>query len=123
MKKHLLNIVLVISAVSLMGCDKQTNEQKVQKQITENQYSLNADERQMSVTNAKQYFEKQWTMSVDQKRGQLINCRPSDSNANGMVSCTGYVPDPAPSTLVKEVKMYCGYRPELVGCSDVDTVK
>ncbi len=51
----------------------------------------------------------------------LNNCRPSDSNFNGKVSCTGYVPNPlgAPKPYRDET-VYCGYNTTIIGCSDKD---
>jgi hypothetical protein len=107
------------SAVLLTACGPQTADQKVAAQ-TSTVYALTADERNMAAINGKQFFEKEW-LPAGGKRGQLISCRPSDSNFNGLVSCTGFVPQPSGN--FSEIKRYCGYKPELVGCSDEDTVK
>jgi hypothetical protein len=114
--------ILTLGLLILPGCSQKTTEEKITEQVKEKQYALNADERSMALTNAKQYYEKQWLIS-DNRRGQVTNCRPSDSNANGMVSCFGIIPAPGPTGYQQESKIYCGYRPELVGCSDQDTVK
>ena len=47
--------------------------------------------------------------------------RPSDSNNNGMVSAIGTIP--RVNGGYEETKVYCGYRKDLVGCSDEDTVR
>ena len=123
MKRISIGAILVSAmCVAVVGCGSppQTQEEKVKQQVSQNQYSLTADERQASQINGKTYFDKSW-ITADGARGQLNNCRPSDSNSNGMVSCTGFVPQPGGS--YKETKMYCGYRPEVVGCSDEDTVR
>lgn len=111
----------VLSAcLVLTACGQQkSNDQKIAEQ-TGKVYALNDVERNMASINAKQYFEKEW-LPAGGKRGQLINCRPSDSNFNGLVSCSGFVPKP--DATFAETKMYCGYKPELVGCSNEDTVK
>lgn len=93
-----------------------TAEQKVEAKL-KGKYNLTVDERNMATVNAKNYWEKPW-LPAGGKKGQVINCRPSDSNANGLVTCSGYVPNPAGT--FDETKMYCGYRPELVGCVDND---
>lgn len=115
-----------ILALSLAGCGQQTNEQKIQKQITENVHSLTAEERQLAQTNAKQFFEKQWPArdtsgAISMANGYWSECRPSDSNSNGLVTCFGKVPQIEGG--FRDVKRFCGYRKELVGCSDEDTVK
>lgn len=114
-------IMLSIASVAISACAPESNEQKIQSQ-TAKVYSLNADERAMASANAKSYFEREW-INAGNMRGQFLNCRPSDSNFNGLVSCFALVPQPPAGATFKEKKMYCGYRPEIVGCSDEDTVK
>ena len=123
MKKYLLIISLALSAAAIMGCDGKSKEEKIQEQITEKQYALTADDRARLTANAKQYFEKAWVIA-DNKVGQLNNCNPTDSNANGLVSCVGFVPQAAGvNPPFKEVKMYCSYRPEVVGCNPEDKIQ
>lgn len=119
-------ITATLAASLLAACGQQTTEEKIKQQITENIHALSADERLAATTNAKQFFEKEWPQrradgTLGRERGFFNECRPSDSNANGLVTCFGKVP------LIGggfgDVKRYCGYRPELVGCSDEDTVK
>lgn len=119
----ILGIVVMVSALSLSlsGCSPKTTEQKIESAIKENQHALTADERAMAAANASQYFEKAWTIS-EGRRGQVTNCRPSDSNANGLVSCFGILPAPGPVGYQPESKIFCGYRPEMVGCSDKDGI-
>lgn len=119
MKKIFLTAIVAVSAALLSACGQQTNEQKVAAQ-TSKVYALTDAERNMASINGKQYFEKEW-LPAGGKRGQLINCRPSDSNFNGLVSCNGFVPQP--NGTFAETKMYCGYHAGLVGCSNEDTVK
>lgn len=121
--------VFLMIGLMLAGCGSKSAEDKV-KETTSRVYPLNADERSLAAINAKTYFEREW-INAGNARGQFINCRPSDSNFNGMVSCTGMVPQPngtptevaAGAVKYAELKMYCGYKPELVGCSNEDTVK
>ncbi|MGX0136327.1 hypothetical protein [Cupriavidus metallidurans] len=116
-----------IAAVALMaiavlsGCKEQTPEEKIKAQTQDKVHALTADERQRAQINGKQFFEKEWKTPAGLERGALNECRPSDSNYNGLVTCTGMVPQITGG--YKEVKRYCGYTPELVGCSDEDTVK
>jgi hypothetical protein len=123
---RILSIAILVSALFIQGCSQQTNEQRIQEQITQKVHALGADERLQAQTNAKQFFEKEWPQkkqdgSIGRERGFWNECRPSDSNANGLVTCFGKVPTLGGG--FEDVKRYCGYRPELVGCSDEDTVK
>jgi hypothetical protein len=113
--------ILAILAFTLLttACSRQTPEEKIRIATEERVYALNADERLRSQSNAKAYFEKEWVIAGNQ-RGQLNECRPTDSNTNGFVSCSGSVPNPNGG--YKEQKRYCGYTPKVVGCSDVDGV-
>lgn len=118
--------LVAVASLALMGCSKQTQEQKVLAQIKDNQHALNAEERQLAQVNAEQYFNKEFPVAktdgtLGRARGAFLECRPSDSNANGMVTCRGKVP--ADGGGFQDQTRYCGYRPELVGCSDVDMVK
>lgn len=122
-KTLLFFAALAIAGLGLTACgSEKTAEQKVSAQIAK-VYALNADERAMAQTNAKQFYEREWPIDNHggKSRGVWIECRPSDSNANGLVSCAGKVPQIGGS--FADVKRYCGYRPDLVGCSDEDTVK
>lgn len=115
---------IILLVATLSGCNK-TAEDKINQQIKDNQHSLTADERPLATTNAKAYFEKEYPVEtapgvLTKVRGQFLECRPSDSNFNGLVTCKGLVPQLKGG--YQEVTRYCGYRPELVGCSDVDTV-
>lgn len=122
--KKLFITVLALASLALAACAPKTQEEKVQAQLS-SVHPLAADERQLAQTNAKQFFEKEWPVQSDsgvtQVRGYWLECRPSDSNANGLVTCVGKVPQFKGG--FSDVKRYCGYRPELVGCSDEDTVK
>lgn len=119
MKKFYVLFVMCCLMLVACGRDNQTAEQKVSSQ-TAKVYALNADERNLAKINSTSYFEREWVQAKG-NRGQHVSCRPSDSNFNGLVSCTGMMPQP--DGTYKEKKLYCGYRPELVGCSDEDTVK
>lgn len=112
-------VILAAMCVLAVGCGSKSATDKV-NETTSKVYALNADERSLAAINGKSYFEREWVQAGG-SRGQFVNCRPSDSNFNGMVSCFGMMPQP--NGTYKEMKMYCGYKPELVGCSDEDTVK
>lgn len=116
---------LMAGVVCLTACGSKTAEEKIAQQITQNVHALTSDERPLAQTNAKAFFEKEFPVqtkdgSLTKERGQFLECRPSDSNFNGLVTCKGLVPQLAGG--FKEVTRYCGYRKELVGCSDEDTV-
>lgn len=117
-----------IAALLLTACEKpQTVAEKVKQNITEGVHALGAEERQLAETNAKQFFNRSFPNGKDQAgelttaKGMFLDCRPSDSNANGMVTCHGILPKMTGGFDDKATR-YCGYRPELVGCSDEDTV-
>jgi len=119
LKKLTTLIIAATLMASLTACDEKTAEQKIEQQVKEKVHALTADERQRAQINAKQYFEKEWPI-FGNKRGMLNECRPSDSNFNGLVTCSGMVPD---ASAYQEIRRYCGYTTDLVGCSDEDTVK
>lgn len=119
-----LFVALFVSLV-LVACGK-TADEKINKQINENIHALTADERPLAQANAKAFYEKEFPVHQDKtgpltkERGSFLECRPSDSNFNGLVTCKGLVPQINGG--FKEVTRYCGYRKELVGCSDEDTM-
>jgi hypothetical protein len=123
MKKMFFMLVVMLG---LTACGSQTAEQKIQAQVKDKVHALTADERPRAVANAKTYFEKEFPVIYANRergneRGVFLECRPSDSNFNGLVTCKGQVPQINGG--FKEVTRYCGYTPDLVGCSDEDTVK
>lgn len=110
---------------SFTACN-QTADEKIKQQMTEKVHALTAEERLLAQTNAKQFFEKEWPVRLDdgtigKERGFWMECRPSDSNYNGLVTCQGKLPQINGG--FQDVKRYCGYRPEMSGCSDEDTFK
>lgn len=120
------SIIGLAAVFSLSACGPaKTATQKVDQQVAEGGYPLNADERILAASNAKSYFEQGWPTAVvgkEKVKGTFISCRPSDSNTNGYVTCNGYKINPT-TAVPEEVKMYCGYKPALVGCSDEDKVR
>ena len=121
MKRFSLILVVTV-AIALGACsEKKSTEQRVQQQLS-SQHALGDEERSLAKANAKEFFERSWPSNAGTTvQGQFINCRPTDSNANGLVTCTGYAGDVNTGRLVERT-MYCGYRKELVGCSDKDTI-
>ena len=129
MKKTAIALLVLVTMMgaALTGCGQQTLEEKVKANITESVHALKAEERQLAETNAKQFFNRSFpngkdaTGELTTAKGMWLDCRPSDSNANGLVTCHGIMPKMSGGFDDKATR-YCGYRPELVGCSDEDTV-
>lgn len=116
-------LFIVVVALFMVACSK-TPEDKIKQAVQNNVHALTADERPLAQANAKAYFEKEFPVqgkdgSLSKERGSFLECRPSDSNFNGLVTCKGLVPQLGGG--FKETTRYCGYRPDLVGCSDEDT--
>lgn len=127
--KRLIVVGAMLALAVSAACSKKTAEEKVAETVS-NVHALTSEERTLAEINAKKYFEKEWpvqkrqpdgTITLEKERGALVNVRPSDSNFNGLVTAVGMVPQQNGG--FREVKVFCGYKPELVGCSDEDTVK
>lgn len=125
MKTTLKFASIAALSLSLAACSNQSGEERIKEQITERSHALTADERPRAQANAKSYYEKEFPVILNgvrgSERGVFLECRPSDSNFNGLVTCKGQVPQINGG--FKENTRYCGYTPTLVGCSDEDTVK
>ena len=120
------NIVVAVAVVfSFAACAPKTGEEKIKEQMVDAVHSLSADERVLAEINAKQYFEKEFPVAngdnIKRVNGAFLECRPSDSNFDGLVTCRGKVPKDGGG--FTDVTRYCGYTKTLVGCSDQDTVK
>lgn len=126
-KSHFKFTVALVAVMALAACNKASIEEKVKQNITEGVHALSAEKRQLAETNAKQFFNRSFPNGKDAAgelttaKGMFLDCRPSDSNTNGMVTCHGILPKMTGGFDDKATR-YCGYRPELVGCSDEDTV-
>ena len=126
-KQSILITTALIAALTLTACSKPSVEDKVTENITNGVHALTSEERQLAETNAKQFFVRSFPNGQDAAgelttaKGMFLDCRPSDSNANGMVTCHGIMPKMKGGFDDKSTR-YCGYRKELVGCSDEDTV-
>lgn len=125
-----LLVVAIVMSIGLAACgEKKTAQDKVTEHLTKSGsiHALTADERQLAETNAKQFFNRSFPNGKDAAgelttaKGMWLDCRPSDSNSNGLVTCHGILPKLSGGFDDKATR-YCGYRPELVGCSDEDTV-
>lgn len=124
MKTRLNFVAAVVAIAALAACSQQTAEQKVTAN-TSKVYYLKPEEVQLADIKAKQFYNKQWPQkqqdgSVGQTPGFFTECRPSDSNANGLVTCHGKVPNINGG--YNDVDRYCPYRPNMAGgCNDQDT--
>lgn len=117
---NIISLLVAFVFAMLVGCgEPKTAEQKVKDNVSAAVYVLTPEDRQRAEANAKTYFNKEWVIANGQ-RGQFNNCKPTDSNFNGMVSCYGYVPQP--NDTFKEEMMYCGYDGKINGCSPDDLV-
>ncbi|MGL4759051.1 MAG: hypothetical protein ACRCXZ_06955 [Patescibacteria group bacterium] len=120
------SLIFAFFGATLTSCSPpKSASQRVDEEVEQAGYSLKDDERILAKSNAKEYFEKEWPTAVvgkEKVRGTFISCRPADSNTNGYVTCTGYKISPS-TAIPEEIKMYCGYKPNLVGCTDEDKVK
>ena len=125
-KKFCSIALIVVSVMFITGCQPQTADQRIKAQIEDNVHSLSAEERILAETNAKQFFNREFPQmqsgAMSTARGVWLDCRPSDSNYNGLVTCHGVMPKVNAGFDDKSTR-YCGYTPKLMGCSDEDTVK
>jgi hypothetical protein len=125
MKSLNLGLTLLFAGTALLvtSCGEPTSEQKSKEQLTK-YHALNDTERDLAKANGKSYFDISWPSNDPSKpevKGKFISCRPTDSNSNNLVSCSGFVGNLKGE--LYEKTMYCGYSPAVVGCSDQDTVK
>lgn len=123
----LLSLAMACGTLSLTACGKATQDERIEKSMTQGVYALKADERQLAETDAKQFYNKPFPAMLEDgtqgfKNGLWMECRPSDSNANGLVTCSGYVPSQT-KKIMDVLTRYCGYRPLMLGCNDQDVVK
>lgn len=109
-------ILVVMLSTGILACSKKTNDD-IKEENKQKVYSLTAEERSLALANAKKFFEQEW-INADGQRGQVTECKPTDSNKNNLASCFGLLPQPEGG--FKEEKRYCGYVTEIVGCSKED---
>lgn len=88
-------------------------------------HNLTPDQKRRAETHAAAYFDAEHPAGTDasgnliKRKGSFQTCRPQDSNSNGLVTCTGTVPNIAGGFGTRT--MYCGYEANGVdGCSDKD---
>lgn len=109
-------LITVIASLTVIACAKR-----------EEVHNLSVDEARRAKTYAESYFNQDHPGGVDasgqivKKKGSFQACRPQDSNANGMVTCTGLLPN-MQGTFTTTTR-YCGYESgagAVLECSDKD---
>lgn len=109
-------ITLFIAVLALAACGKKADPT----------HNLSADESRRAKINASAFFDGEHAVvkedgTLGKAQGSFSECRPQDSNSNGMVTCTGVVPANTPNGWAT-ITRYCGYQEGGVqGCSDKDT--
>lgn len=90
-------------------------------------HNLTPDEARRAKIHAEAFFNEEHPAGTDangnliKKKGSFQACRPQDSNNNGLVTCTGMVPNLQGG--FTQVTRYCGYdsgSKAILGCSDKD---
>ena len=95
--------VMMLGLFSMSGCSKSDPT---------GPYTLTAEEAMRAKASAENYFRQQiWPVKGEEgrdemKSGIFVNCRPTDSNSNGRVSCQGKTPQYKGGWL--DTTMYCG---------------
>lgn len=120
MKKGILYLAALAICFTFVGCDSGSPADKV-KAKADQKYQLTAEEALKAENSAKTFFSKTFPAGgTETKQGMFQECRPSDSNFNGLVTCMGYVPN-IKSGQMELITRYCNYRADMVlGCSNED---
>ncbi len=125
MKLNILMMLMVAGVMAACG-DNRTPEEKIQAKIAEAGYYLNGEDMARARANGRAYFEKLWPAGTDEtgalkmQKGFFNECRPSDSNTNGKVTCSGILPNKNTGLVNVDSSVYCGYSKDVLGCSDQD---
>lgn len=138
----LLAILSIFVSFFFTACSKEDPQAKANRLATEAQakeaektktseglHALTAEEIIRARDSAIAYFgnaawpvrhkDKTTGEFIDEaKPGVFDNCRPTDSNHNGKVSCTGRTPKYEGG--FELITRYCGYNGQIIGCSDRD---
>ena len=105
-------IAFSVATIALSACDKQDGPR-----------NLSPEDMARASANAKQYFtQKHKGLSSGQAwevQGVFTSCNGVDSNANGLVSCFGKLPDATGQNLVNQ-QVYCGYDGKIDSCQPND---
>lgn len=90
-------------------------------------HNLSVDEMRRAEIQAKAFFDNDHPAGINaagelvKKKGSFQACRPQDSNANGLVTCTGMLPTMTGG--YAQATRYCGYESgskAILACSDKD---
>jgi hypothetical protein len=90
-------------------------------------HNLSVDEARRAQVHAEAFFNAEHPAGVNsngdlvKRKGSFQACRPQDSNSNGLVTCTGMIPDLKGGFV--QTTRYCGYESgakAILGCSDKD---
>lgn len=115
MKKSIVTMLAAAAALMLVACSP------------DGPHSLSVDESRRAQTYAEAFFGGEHPAGINaagdltKKKGSFQACRPQDSNSNGMVTCTGMLPNLQGG--FTQVTRYCGYESgskAVLGCSDKD---
>lgn len=110
MKKMIF--IAFATVVALSACGKQDGPRK-----------LSPEDMARAAANAKQHFtQKHKGLHGGQAwevQGVYTSCNGVDSNANGLTSCFGKLPDVTGQNLVNQ-QVYCGYDGTIDSCQPND---
>jgi predicted small lipoprotein YifL len=110
MKKMIIAASLIV--LTLAACGKQNGP-----------LNLSPEDMARASANAKQYYtQKHKGLHGGQAwevQGVFTSCNGVDSNANGLTSCFGKLPDATGQNLVNQ-QMYCGYDGKIDACQPND---
>ena len=115
MKTTMTAMIAAAAALTLIACG------------ADGPHNLSVDESRRAQVHAEAFFGGDHPSGVNaagdltKKKGSFQACRPQDSNSNGLVTCTGMLPDLQGGFV--QVTRYCGYQSgnkAILGCSDKD---
>lgn len=122
-----LVIALLSAAFLVVGCGKKVEPVAPPAPVKSAVHNLTPDEVTRAQVNAQAYFNGEFPAGTNakgdlvRKKGSWTSCRPQDSNNNGLVTCTGMVPNMEGGYAAST--MYCGYNggaEAISGCNDKD---
>ncbi|WP_374335369.1 hypothetical protein [Methyloversatilis sp.] len=123
MKKNLKFAIVSALALAAVACGQETTapvtQDDIKAQMKLKHYALTPDEANLAQANAKSYFGQEWVDAAN-KRGMFVYCKPTDSNKNGKVTCSGKIPNPPNGATYRDTDMYCYYIEGVNGCSNKD---
>lgn len=116
MKKMIAVSMLLLLFVAACSSSPEDKVKDKMKQM----HPLTSEEQLKAENSAKQFFNKDFPAVGGVKKGMFQECRPSDSNFNGLVTCLGYIPNQR-HDIMDMATRYCTYSADMVmGCSNED---